>query len=198
MKEFQIWLHEGSGCKHGGKSSSWTNKTWYLGDILYIESEEKFVEGRNAGFVGLPEIKDAPVKEGNITSQIESDVVSSPAGDDTSSKTENNRRPGMSVSSKVSSDNNESKTETEDNNVSQTPDSENDSQDPEDQQGGEQNGEENDENQQGGEIEYEYYIPTYVWYIVAAAAAVALVGAGVLLLVLKKKKKSLEATEDSE
>ena len=196
MKEFQIWLHEGSGCKHGGKCSSWTIKTWYLGVILYIESEEKFVEGRNAGFVGLPEIKDAPIKPSDITSQIESDVVSSPTGDDTSSKAENNRRPGISVSSKVSSDKNESKTE--DNNSSQKVDDKNDFQAPEDQQGGEQNGEENDENQQDGEIQYEYYIPTYVWYIVAAGVFLAAVGAGAALYLLKRKKKSAaEAAEDN-
>jgi len=189
MNAFQIWLHEGSDCKHGGKSSSWADKTWYLGDILYIESEEKFVEGRNAGFVGLPEIKDAPIKPSDITSQVESNVVSSPTGADTSSKPESNRRPGTSVSSKVSSAGTENKNDAEENNTSQTAGEENNSKLPNEPQNGEQN--EEQEGEQSGEVQYEYYIPTYVWYIVAGGVILAAVGATVLVLILRKKRSAM-------
>ncbi len=196
MNAFQIWLHEGSGCKHGGTKSSWKDKAWYLGDILYIESEEKFVEGRNAGFVGLPEIKDAPIKQSNISSQIQSDVIVSQVGNQTASKTESNRRPGTSVSSKPNSENTQSETAPDENNTSQTVSEENISKLPDEQQDGEVN--QDQDNEQSGEIQYEYYIPTYVWYIVAAGVLLAAVGAGVLVYLLKKKKKAAVETAEDE
>lgn len=42
--------------------------------------------------------------------------------------------------------------------------------------------------QNGEEIEYEYYIPDYVWYIVAAGAALAIVAVVIIIIAVKKKK----------
>lgn len=207
MKEFQIWLHEGSGCKHGGKSSSWENKAWYIGDILYIESEEKFVEGRNAGFVGLPEITNAPIKNnssngsGNTNNNGNGNTNSNSGSNSSaqngkpsqnSSTTSDNRRPGVAItSSDISSagnqepdiQHNSESSKAVLNNASQIINN-----------GSEQEG--NFDNNGGGEIMYEYYIPDYVWYIVAAAVLLAAtIGAGIVFAVRKKKKASLNSDE---
>ncbi|MBQ7799888.1 MAG: hypothetical protein IJ370_05295 [Oscillospiraceae bacterium] len=191
MKEFQIWLHEGSGCKHAASKSSWADKAWYLGDILYIEGEDSFVKGRNAGFVGLPQIKDAPMSNNNnISSQIQSEISSkneSATASDSESEPDGNRRPSLSVSSKPTDDtDNEGQTTSGEEQSSGVSGSDA-PQGSDNQQGG--GSTEGDSNSDGdGEILYEYYIPTYVWYIVGAGVLLAAVGAVVLVVLLKKKK----------
>lgn len=198
MEGFQIWLHEGSGCKHGGKSSSWTDKSWYLGDILYIEDEASFVKGRNAGFVGLPSVKDAPVAE-NTTDSSQAQDNSSNKNE---SKTESNRRPIASVASKPVADN-ESQSQSQsqisgsDNQISSMAESEivessqiSSEQNKDDDFYGEQDN--------GDDVIYEYYIPTYVWYIVAAGVLLAAAVTVVLVIFLKKKKAAKSGQESNE
>ncbi|MBQ8337579.1 MAG: hypothetical protein IJY33_00365, partial [Oscillospiraceae bacterium] len=60
ITRFQIFMHEYVGddndCKkvHYVTESSWVDKTWYIGDIMYVENVETFVLARQ-GFAGLPE-----------------------------------------------------------------------------------------------------------------------------------------------
>lgn len=203
LEGFQIWMHEGSGCKHGGKSSSWTGKAWYIGDILYIEDETSFVKGRNQGFVGLPAVKDAPVAEKTDNSSKVEDDSSEKTETQSKTESESNRRPSLSVSSKTESvidsesqisDNDSSDIVSSDIVSSNIASSEIISSS---QIEGEQNSDDNYYGTQdnGDQIVYEYYIPTYVWYIVAAGVVLAVAGAVVLIVVLKKKKAKTAAAE---
>ncbi len=207
MNAFQIWLHEGSGCKHGGSKSSWTDKNWYLGDILYIEDEDSFVKGRNAGFVGLPSVKDVPLAENtddgpkaeNTSSKINAN--SNGGGQNDESETESNRRPAISVSSKTDSDNDsQSQISDNGNDTTTTPGSVGDENlgGPQDDalQSGDASGDGNQGS--GGDIQYEYYIPTYVWYIVAAGVVLVAGAAVAVIVVLKKKKTKINADQPLE
>ncbi len=204
LEGFQIWLHEGSNCKHGGKSSSWTDKAWYIGDILYIEDEDSFVNGRNAGPIDMPTVKDAATV--NNSSKVASTANNTNNGSQSQngsgntnndSKTESNRRPNTSItSSGLSADGeNESGISNIDNSLSSglngqdgIGSSQNDAS---------QSGDASDDGNQGsdGEIQYEYYIPTYVWYIVAAGVVLAAAAAVVVIVVLKKKKANARQKE---
>ncbi len=53
-----------------------------------------------------------------------------------------------------------------------------------------------DDRNGGGEVEYEYYIPDYVWYIVAAGAVLVIAAAVIIIIVVKKKKAALAAKGD--
>lgn len=45
ISNIQIWQHE-EGCSHGSSSSSWDNKNWYVGDIMYVEDADTFIDCR--------------------------------------------------------------------------------------------------------------------------------------------------------
>ena len=45
LSSIQIMLHE-EGCTHGGAASSWDNKNWYIGDVMYVEDAQTFINAR--------------------------------------------------------------------------------------------------------------------------------------------------------
>ncbi len=47
ISNIQIWQHE-EGCSHGASSSSWDSKNWYVGDVMYVENVDTFVNCRLA------------------------------------------------------------------------------------------------------------------------------------------------------
>ena len=47
VSSIQIWQHE-EGCVHGASASSWDNKNWYVGDVMYVENADTFVNCRRA------------------------------------------------------------------------------------------------------------------------------------------------------
>lgn len=102
---------------------------------------------------------------------------SAPASDNTSSKSNNDN---SDTSSKTSSKAPVSSSPEVDENVSSDTQSDNIQSD-------------DDQNGSSGEVEYEYYIPDYVWYIVAAGAVLVIVAVVVIIIVAKKKKAALAA-----
>ncbi len=53
LTNIQIWQHKTS-CEHSVASSSWVNRTWYVGDVMCLEDAESFVMARQ-GVTDLPD-----------------------------------------------------------------------------------------------------------------------------------------------
>ena len=162
LKTIQFWQ----------QSNEWKDIMWYIGDFLVLEDVQKFAAAQTG-------------KSGTV----EPTVSSKPSNDNEDDDKVNSQKPSKpDVSSKVEADNNNDKpdskpTTNEDNN-----DSNDNNGGGEENNGGEQN---DDQNQnQGGEIEYEYYIPDYVWYIVAAGVALVIIAVVIIVIVAAKKKKA--------
>ncbi len=150
------------------QSEEWKDIMWYIGDIFVLEDAEKFAAAQT-GKSGTVEPTESskPSSDNNEDDKVSSQA---PAKPDTSSKVENDDNNN--------NDKPTSKPATDDNNGGDENNGE--------QNGGEDNGEEN----QGGEIEYEYYIPDYVWYIVAGGAALVIAAVVIIIIVAAKKKKA--------
>ena len=167
VKSIQFWQ----------QSKEWEDIMWYIGDIFVVEDVERFAAARTG-------------KSGNVEPESSKPSSDKNDNDDVSSK-----KPSANVSSKVEADNNdnnndkpESKPTVNDNN---NDNNDNNNNNGEENNGGEQN-EDNGEENQGGEVEYEYYIPDYVWYIVGAGAALVIIAVVIILVVAAKKKKAAQ------
>ncbi len=106
------------------------------------------------------------------TATVQPESSSNPASDNNDNNNNND-----TSSQKPSDDSDSSKVEADDN-VSSTQ-SDNTQSD---------NAQGDDDQNGGGKVEYEYYIPDYVWYIVAAGAAVVIAVIVITIVVVRKKR----------
>ena len=108
------------------------------------------------------------------TATVQPESSSNPASDnnDNNNDTSSQKPSDEPVSSKVEADDNVSST--------QSDSTQSDNTQSDNAQG--------DDDQNGGVVEHEYYIPDYVWYIVAAGAAVAIAVIVITIVVVRKKR----------
>lgn len=48
MTQYQVWFHNGSGCTHGAKESSWAGRNLLVGDVMLLEDVGAFVEAKQS------------------------------------------------------------------------------------------------------------------------------------------------------
>ena len=144
------------------KSENWKDIKWYIGDMFVLEDAQAFAQAHTGkSATAEPEQSSKPSSD-NDNNTANPQVSSNPQ---TSSKVEADNGDKPASNPAVNDDNN-------------------------DNNGGEQNSDNGEENQ-SGEIEYEYYIPDYVWYIVAAGAVLLIVAVVIIVIVAVKKKKAM-------
>ena len=70
ISNIQIWQHE-SGCSHGASASSWDNKNWYIGDVMYVEDIDTFTSSRLAYYAAREDtasyLMNIPAQESFLT-----------------------------------------------------------------------------------------------------------------------------------